>query len=56
MINKSEIFKSNPLILSGADLEKYFLYNLGNKNKSSSFLKRINAMVDKKLRGEVLSD
>ena len=51
------IFKSNPLILSGVDLENYFLYNLGNKYKSSIFLNKVDDIVERKLRGNyVLSD
>ena len=51
------IFKSNPLILSGVDLENYFLYNLGNKYKSGIFLNKVDDIVERKLRGNyVLSD
>ena len=55
---KSDIFKSNPLILSGVDLENYFLYHFANKSKKKtfSFLKKINTIVDKKITRNVSSD
>ena len=53
----NNIFKSNPLILSGVELEYYFLYNLGDKYKSSIFLDKVDDIMERKLRGNyVLSD
>ena len=53
----ANIFKSNPLILAGSELENYFLYNLGDKYKSKKFLKKIDNVVERKLIGSyILSD
>ena len=53
----ANIFKSNPLILAGSELENYFLYNLGDKYKSTKFLKKIDNVVERKLIGSyILSD
>ena len=48
---EKNVFSANPLILGGSDLEKYFLYNLGERKKSSQFLKKVDHMVIKKLTG-----
>ena len=54
---EKNIFKSNPLILNGSELEYYFLYNLGDKYKSSKFLNKVEDLVDRKLTGNfILSD
>ncbi len=50
------VFSANPLILSGIDLEHYFLYSLGDKEKSSLFLNKIDKMTDKKISGFNYSD
>ena len=47
----ANIFKSNPLILTGSELENYFLYNLGDRYKSTRFLKKIDNIIERKLRG-----
>ena len=55
--NDKNIFKSNPLILTGVDLENYFLYNLGEKYKSSIYLEKLDEIVNRKLTGNyALSD
>ena len=54
---EKNIFKSNPLILNGSELEYYFLYNLGDKYKSSKFLNKVEDLVDRKLTGNfILTD
>ena len=54
---EKNVFSANPLILGGSDLEKYFLYNLGERKKSSQFLNKVDHMVIKKLTGNFkLSD
>ena len=45
------VFSANPLILGGSDLEKYFLYNLGERKKSSIFLKKVENMVRRVIAG-----
>ena len=45
------VFSANPLILGGSDLEKYFLYNLGERKKSSVFLKKVENMVRRVIAG-----
>ena len=51
------IFKANPLILSGNELEYYFLYNLGDKKKSSIYLNKADEITTRKLTGNYrLSD
>ena len=50
----ANIFKSSPLILNGIDLENYFLYNLGNRYKSTKFLKRIDNITERKLQGNYI--
>ena len=47
----ANIFKSSPLILKGIDLENYFLYNIGNKYKSTKFLNKIDKIAQRKLEG-----
>ena len=55
--NDKNIFKSNPLILNGVELEYYFLYNLGDKNKSSIFLQKMENIVNRKITNSyILSD
>ena len=55
--NDKNIFKSNPLTLTGVDLENYFLYNLGEKYKSSIYLEKLDEIVNRKLTGNyALSD
>ena len=55
--NDKNIFRSNPLILNGIELENYFLYNLGEKYKSTTYLKKVDEIVERKLAGNyVLSD
>ena len=45
------VFSANPLILGGSDLEHYFLYNLGDRKKSSIFLNKVENLITKKLTG-----
>ena len=45
------VFSANPLILGGSDLDHYFLYNLGDRKKSSQFLNKVDKLVSKKLAG-----
>ena len=45
------VFSANPLILGGSDLERYFLYNLGERKKSSAFLNKVNHIIRKKITG-----
>ena len=45
------IFSGNPLILEGSELEDYIIYNLGNKDKSMKFLKKIDDLLTKKKMG-----
>jgi len=45
------VFSTNPLILGGSDLEHYFLYNLGDRKKSSIFLNKVENLIKKKLTG-----
>lgn len=45
------VFSANPLILGGSDLEKYFLYNLGERKKSAVFLKKVENMVRRVIAG-----
>ena len=53
----NNIFKSNPLILSGNELEYYFLYNLGDRKKSSIYLNKADEIATRKLTGNyILSD
>ncbi len=55
--NDKNIFKGNPLILEGSELVNYFLYNFGNKYKSSIYLNKIDEIVVRKLTGNAtLSD
>ena len=50
------IFSGNPLILEGSELEDYFIYNLGNKDKSVKFLNKIDDLITrKKMRNFKLS-
>ena len=50
------IFSANPLILGGSDLERYFLYNLGERKNSSIFLNKVNNIIRKKITGSKLKD
>ena len=50
----ANIFKSNPLLLTGSELENYFLYNYGNRYKSTKFLKRIDNITERKLQGNYI--
>ena len=51
------VFSANPLILGGSDLEKFFLYNLGDKKKSGLFLNKVDNIVRRKETGNyILSD
>ena len=43
------LFSGNPLILQGAELEDFILYNFGEKSKSIKFLKKLDEYVEKKL-------
>ena len=53
----NNIFKSNPLLLSGSELEHYFLYNYGDRKKSTIFLRKADEIISRKLTGNyVLSD
>ena len=45
------VFSANPLILGGSDLEHYFLYNLGDRKKSSVFLNKVDNIIRKKITG-----
>ena len=45
------IFSGNPLILEGTQLEDYFIYNYGNKDKAIKYLNKIDAIIDKKKLG-----
>lgn len=45
------IFHGNPLILEGSELEDYFIYNLGKKDKSIKFLKKLENLIGRKKMG-----
>ncbi len=49
------IFSGNPLILSGSDLQDFIIYNLGNKKKAMSFLKKVDDIVNRKKTGSDLT-
>ena len=48
------VFSANPLILGGSDLEHYFLYNLGERKKSSVFLNKVDKIVRRKITGSYI--
>ena len=52
--HNNNIFKPNPLILTGIDLENYFLYNFGEKYKSSVYLEKLDKIVNRKLTGNFI--
>ena len=47
--DEHNLFSGNPLILQGAELEDFILYNFGEKSKSIKFLKKLDEYVEKKL-------
>ena len=51
------VFSANPLILEGSELEDYIVYNLGEREKSDKFLKKMEILVRKKETGNfIMSD
>ena len=51
--NKS-VFSGNPLILSGVGLEDFIVYNLGDRKKGTEFLIRMDKIVEKKIKGNIM--
>ena len=49
--NEHSIFSGNPLILGGSELQDYFVYNLGNKKKAMTFLRKVDNIVNRKKTG-----
>ena len=48
------IFSGNPLILEGSELEEYFMYNLGNKDKAIKFLNKADDILYNKKKGNFI--
>ena len=54
---ENNVFSANPLILEGSELEDYIVYNLGDRQKSDKFLKKLEILVRKKETGNfIMSD
>ena len=51
MNSDKSVFSGNPLILSGSELEDFIVYNLGDKKKGTEFLKRMEEIMEKKIKG-----
>ena len=49
------IFKGNPLILEGDDLQDYITYNLGPKDKAIVFLNKVDHIVNRKKTGNIMT-
>ena len=47
-------FSGSPLILSGSELEDFIVYNLGDRDKGTKFLQRMEQIVDKKEKGNFI--
>ena len=48
------VFSGSPLILSGSELEDFIVYNLGDRDKGTKFLQRMEKIVDKKEKGNFI--
>ena len=48
------VFSGSPLILSGSELEDFIVYNLGDRDKGTKFLQRMEQIVDKKEKGNFI--
>ena len=51
MNSDKSVFSGNPLILSGSELEDFIVYNLGDKKKGTQFLKRMDDIMERKIKG-----
>ena len=52
--SEKSVFSGNPLILGGSELEDFIVYNLGDRKKSSIFLKKVENLVRRKETGNFL--
>ena len=51
---EKNIFSANPLILEGSELEDYIVYNLGDREKSDKYLKKLEILARKKETGNFI--
>ena len=51
MNSDKSVFSGNPLILSGSELEDFIVYNLGDRKKGTQFLKRMDEIMERKIKG-----
>ena len=51
MNNDKSVFSGNPLILSGSELEEFIVYNLGDRQKGTNFLERLDEIMERKING-----